>query len=169
MSLRTLILADPYNENHVSAIENFERENNLTPTVSSSLTLLATSMSKDEYQNAKREANEIDEYLFLSEKGTIKACGKLHSYKDVKSSYISFVEGKERARLIPLMTEYAFAALPAYEIYATSEITDKDLTKELLEYGYESLGFDNRKETFVKERQMVERLQNEERKGRQEK
>ena len=67
------------------------------------------------------------------------------------------------------MTEYAFAALPAYEIYATSEITDKDLTKELLEYGYESLGFDNKKETFVKERKMVERLQNEERKGRQEK
>lgn len=154
MSLRTLILADPYNEAHLSVLEKFEKDNDLTPVVSKTLKNIATAMPKEAYQELKRNSNETDEYLFLSSQGEVISCAKLHNYKDVKTSFISFILGANPSSLIPLITEYAFASLPAYEVFATSTSSDSKTICALLDYGYESLGSDGEKETFVKERQI---------------
>ncbi len=152
MPRRTLLVANPYDENQLEMIESFELENDLGKRLSSRLREIANRYSKEEYREKLWGENEIEEYLFLCEDNKLMDYCQLNAYKDIRSCYLSLAPSRKISTsktLLSLVTEHAFG-LGMVEVFATTSAYDRALHEALALDGYENLGEENGITSFVR-------------------
>lgn len=162
MSVKRLFLVDPYNDEHIAMIHQFEDENDIIEKISASLGVLRASMNQDNYQHMKKESNEIEEDLFIEKNYKIEDMCHIHGEKDRKIAKITMapLKNKEKNRkLLSLATNYVFLSLDFEEVYVEIKDKDKSLKNYLETTGFENLGDEDGKIIFLKDREEEKNMQ----------
>ena len=162
LSTERLFLLDPYNEEHMNMLKEFEERNGITIKMSEQLEKLRSSMPKETYLNEKKEKNEIEENLFLEKEEKIIDMCHLHVEKDIKLGRLNMapIKIKERTRkLIPYVNNYAFHTLKVAEVFVEVPSSDKALMSYLDSEDYENLGEQDGSIIYLKEREEMKDVQ----------
>ena len=162
MSVKRLFLVDPYNDEHIAMIHQFEDENDIIEKISASLGVLRASMNQDNYQHMKKESNEIEEDLFIEKNYKIEDMCHIHGEKDRKIAKITMSNIKDKRKnrkLLSLATNYVFLSLDFEEVYVEIKDKDKSLKEYLENTGYENLGDEDGKIIFLKDREEEKNMQ----------
>ena len=134
MNTEKLFLVNPFDVKHLSMIDDFETENEINTKTSEFLTRLTKTMSKEEYEEFKKTANELEESLFIEENNKVKDSCHIHGEKDIKSCNISFAPIKTKLRnrrLLTLATDYALENLGMMEVFINTTHDDKNMIANL--------------------------------------
>ena len=156
MSVKRLFLVDPYNDDHISMIHQFEQDNNVIEKTSAALGVLRASMTRETYQQNKKDSNEIEEDLFIEKNYKIEDMCHIHGEKDRKIAKITMasLNNKEKNRkLLSLATDYIFSSLEFEEVFLEVKNKDKSLLTFLESNGYENLGEEDGITIFLKDRE----------------
>ena len=66
-----ILIANPYNEEHIRLFQQYEQRNNLSPTTSSYLIKIKNTMSEQEYKQLEQERPEVAKTIFMVQNGKI--------------------------------------------------------------------------------------------------
>jgi len=155
--MERFFLLDPYNDKQLEMLSIFEKENNL-----SIIDSIDNSISKEEYLNRKKEKNEIEEILFTEKDGKIIDCCFIQGEKDRKVCKIMCYDimNKSRKRKLPLLaSEYLLNTLDMEEVFIDVLPEDTTMQNYLKEKGFVSLGDNNGKLIYLKDREEKENSQ----------
>ena len=155
--MERFFLLDPYNDKQLEMLSIFEKENNL-----SIIDSIDKSISKEEYLNKKKEKNEIEEILFTEKDGKIIDCCFIQGEKDRKVCKIMCYDimNKSRKRKLPLLaSEYLLNTLDMEEVFIDVLPEDTTMQNYLTEKGFVSLGDNNGKLIYLKDREEKENSQ----------
>ena len=159
MNTEKLFLVDPYNVEHIRLIKKFEEENEMETSIIDSLFKDTSNETKEEYEKNNKESNEINISLFLEDSSTIKDMCIIQGVKDRKSCNITFskLKTKQKSRkLITLSTDFALNTLGMQEAFISVSASDKNMLNYLSSKGFESLGEENGKVIYLKEKEEIE-------------
>lgn len=162
MATEKFFQVDPYNEEHLLLIEQFEKENEIMIKTSDYLKKLRSLKSQEEYIEEKKNKNEINENLFLEDNSKIKDLCYIKAEKDRKTCTISFSPIKNRIKnrtLISLATDYALNMLNMEEVFILADLEDKNMIDNLENKGFENLGEENKSLVFLKEKENKKEMQ----------
>lgn len=160
LSTEKLFLINPYNEQHVQMIEDFEKDNNIPTRLSEQLIQLTSTVSKKTYLTQLKEKNEIEENICLVKESKILDLCHLHVEKDIKLGRMNLAPIKEHSKkLIELVNDYAFNVLQVVDLFIEVDEKDKSLLSYLENHNYENLGGDNSKIVFLKEKEEEKSIQ----------
>lgn len=157
MSTEKFFIADPYNDEHIALLEQFEQENNIYTKSVSYLKDVRQKNSKETYQKKFKERNEINQILLLKEDAKLKDSCHLQGEKDIKTCNITFSPIKTKSKnrhLLTLVTDYAFNILGMEEVFVSITPNDSNLEANLILKGFENLGLMNGSKTYLKEREL---------------
>ena len=129
-----IIPVNPYNNNQIELIKDFEKEYKLDSTISSSIIEVSSSKSEKDYQISKRKTNTIEDYYVLEEEGKIKGLCHLYGEKDRKTCRITYptLAGKSKTKQALLKTTiYAIEKLGMMEVLIDVDKDDKDMFSHL--------------------------------------
>ena len=146
-----LITLDPYNENHKSMLNQSSKKD-----IFKSFMSLSSVCSKEEYEKIKNRKNEIFECLLKVEQSEIENYCIFTGTKDNRLIQMN-IENPQDKKFLEQSVNYAFQVLNAYTITMFSD-TESSTLESL---GFESLGEDNGRITYVKEQELdlkVEKL-----------
>lgn len=153
MNSERLFLVDPYDEDHMKLVEDFEKENEIhTMTVENAKKI--QQVPREEYEQHKKLANEVRESLFLESSSKIKDICYIEGERDIKTCNISFAQIKTKLknrRLISLATDYSIHTLGMKEIFIKTASNDRNMIENLEAKGFESLGEENGNIIYLKE------------------
>lgn len=158
MSTERFFIADPYNDEHIRLISDFEETNAITTVTSTLLRNIRQTRTEEKYKEEAKESNEIHQSLFLQDDDSITDTCHVQAEKDMKSCRIFFApltnSGRNR-RLVTLATDYAFDVLGMEDIFVTVTAggTERLLIEDLEGKGFENLGEENGCITYLKERE----------------
>jgi len=155
--MERFFLLDPYNEKQIDMLLSFEKDNSLD--IVNSINKFT---SKEEYLNNKKESNEIEEILFTEKEGKITDCCFIQGEKDRKICKIIPYEimNKSKKRKLPLLaSEYLLNTLDMEEVFIDVLPEDIGMQNYLLEKGFLSLGDNNGKLIYLKDREEKENSQ----------
>ncbi len=161
MSTERLFLLDPYNNEHLDMLKEFEQRNSISTRMSEQLEKLRASVPKETYINEKNK-NEIEENLFLEKESKITDMCHLHVEKDIKLARLNMapIKIKEKTRkLISYVCNYAFHTLKVEEVFVEASSEDKALMTYLDSDGYENLGEQDGKIIYLKEKEETKDIQ----------
>ena len=156
MSIEKLFLLDPYNDKHISMINNFEKENDLSSKISESIGKIRSSISKNDYLEQKKKSNEINENLFIEKETKIIDCCLIQGEKDIKTCRISLYPLKNKIskrKIVSYVSNYAINTLGMEEVFINVSSDDKSMINYLDSLGYENLGEENNKVLYLKEKE----------------
>ena len=151
-----LYLVDPFNDNHLEMIREFEQEHNLSSNYLKTIGKIRASASKEEYLQKKKKRNEIEEDLFIVKDSKIIDYCHITGEKDIKTGRIipaSLKELERKRRIISLATDYAMDTLGLEEVFVEINPANKGLIDYLEKKGYENLGEENDRIICLKERE----------------
>ena len=155
MSSRKLFILDPYNENQINLLKEFEEEIATLSVVNNYIKKVTSLMSKEEYKELKKVKNEIEETLIYMEDDKIIDICHLEVERDIKTCKITFtpllIEPRNR-RLVELATNYALNELNLEEVFVKAHKED-GIINRLKKIGYEDLGEENGNTIFLKEKE----------------
>ena len=153
LSKEKLFIADPYNDTHIKAIINFEKENNIEKKISEELERIKSSTPRKQYIENVENSNDLSLYIYLEEENKIKDGCFIQGEKEIKKCKIVFapIHTLSRKKMIRLVEKYAFKILGMEEVFLEVDQRDKT-TITYLESRYENLGEDNEKILFLKEK-----------------
>lgn len=131
------LIIDPFDDNDLNLVLEYEKENNLEDYLSSSILARRESSSEDD--------NEFDELLFLSDGFHLKNGISIHGFKDLSTAYLTLIAGPKtnRAQVIKEASRYAIKDLGMEEVFLRLSEDDSSLSFDLIESGYEDLGNDD--------------------------
>lgn len=159
MSTERFFIADPYNDEHIRLITDFEETNGITTVTSTLLRNIRQTRTEEKYKEEARESNEIHQSLFLQTENTITDTCHVQAEKDMKSCRIFFapIESGRDRKLVTLATDYAFDVLGMEDIFVTVSAGPKDqlLSTNLEQKGFENLGEDSGTITYLKEKEFI--------------
>lgn len=153
LSKEKIFIADPYNDTYITAIINFEKENNIEKKISEELERIKSSTPRKQYIENIENSNDLSLYIYLEEENKIKDGCFIQGVKDIKKCKIVFapIHTLSRKKMIRLVEKYAFKILGMEEVFL--EVAQRDKTTiTYLESRYENLGEDNGKILFLKEK-----------------
>lgn len=159
MNAERLFLVNPFNAAHLALIDEFETENEISTKTSEFLSKFTSSMSEEEYDIFKKTSNEYEESLFIEENNKVTDSCHIQIEKDIKSCNISFAPIKTKLRnrrLLTLATEYALNSLGMVEVFISIQADDKNMIANLEARGFESLGEENGKIIYLKEKELLQ-------------
>ena len=160
MSAERLFLVDPYNNEHIQLLKDFEEENNIQIRMSDQLEELRSSITAKEYSSQKREKNEIEENICIEKDSKILDICHLHVEKDIKIGRMNLAPVKEHnKKLLSFVKEYAFDVLNIEELFLETDKKDKSIISYLESHGYEDLGDEKGKTIYLIEREEEKRIQ----------
>ena len=156
MSTERFFIADPYNDEHIRLIAEFEEANGITTVTSTLLRNIRQTRTEEKYKEEVKDSNEIHQSLFLQDEEAITDSCHIQAEKDMKSCRIFFAPistGRNR-KLIPLATDYAFDVLGMEDVFVTvtTGSTDRTLAENLEINGYENLGENEGNIMYLKEK-----------------
>ena len=160
MSTERFFIADPYNDEHIRLIADFEETNGITTVTSTLLRNIRQTRTEEIYKQEVRASNEIHQSLFLQNENSITDTCNVQAEKDMKSCRIFFApinKSHKNRELVTLATDYAFDVLGMEDIFVTinPNSQDKHLMDHLIENGFESLGEDGGNLIYLKEKELV--------------
>lgn len=159
MSTERFFIADPYNDEHIRLIADFEETNGITTVTSTLLRNIRQTRTEEKYKEEVKASNEIHQSLFLQDDETITDSCHVQAEKDMKSCRIFFapISGSRNRKLVPLATDYAFDVLGMEDVFVTvaSGSTDRELMENLELNGFENLGENDGNIMYLKEKQFV--------------
>ena len=155
MSTERFFIADPYNDEHIKMIADFEEANGITTVTSTLLKNIRQTRTEDKYKEEVKQSNEIHQSLFLQDEEQITDTCHVQAEKDMKSCRIFFAPINMRSRrLVPLATDYAFEVLGMEDVFVTVDgSTDHELMENLELNGFENLGENDGNIMYLKEKQ----------------
>ena len=155
MSTERFFIADPYNDEHIRLITDFEETNGITTVTSTLLKNIRQTRTEEKYKEEVKQSNEIHQSLFLQNEENITDTCHVQAEKDMKSCRIFFAPINMRSRrLVPLATDYAFEVLGMKDIFVTVDgSTDHELIENLELNGFENLGENDGNIMYLKEKQ----------------
>ena len=159
MSTERFFIADPYNDEHIRLISDFEETNEITTVTSTLLRNIRQTRTEEKYKIESRESNEIHQSLFLQKDNAITDTCHIQGEKDIKACKVFFApisQVKDR-KLIDLATNYAFDVLGMNDVFVILSKTPRDqlLGLSLKQSGYENLGEENGNITYLKEKEFT--------------
>ena len=104
-------VANPYKEEHIKLLEQYEKENNLTHATSEYLKQAKSLMSEVDYKQLEQEKPEIVKTLFLQQEEKIMTAVHLLGEKDRKVCRINIDNtstAKLQEKLLQAAEQYAF-------------------------------------------------------------
>lgn len=143
MATKSLLIANPFDNNHIGLINSYEKVHNLNKVITERLCTIRDSSQPQEYESSLRKANEFEQFAFIKEDGTITSGCELHGYKDIKSCYLTLLPAtsqKAKKALIKAVTQYSFQGLGMEEIFISINSDDNSTSLAIIESGYEDLG-----------------------------
>lgn len=146
-----LITLDPYNEDHRSIMNQSSKKDSFKSFMS-----LSSICSKEEFEKIKNRKNEIFECLLKVEQSEIENYCIFTGTKDNRLIQMN-MENPLDKKFLEQSVNYAFQVLNAYTLTMFSD-TESSTLESL---GFESLGEDNGRITYVKEQELdlkVEKL-----------
>lgn len=152
-----LFIADPYNEDHISLFKEFETRNNFNNKTSTVLENIKNNYTKEQYEEALKDKNIINEYLFLEDKGYMKDYCFINAEKDRKSTTLElpiFEDAPKNRTIISMATDYSFNVLGMQTVAVITDLNNKKLIENLEKKSFENLGEENGKIIFVKENEI---------------
>lgn len=157
MSTERFFIADPYNDEHIRLITDFEETNGITTVTSTLLRNIRQTRTEEKYKAEAKESNEIHQSLFLQNENSITDTCHVQAEKDMKSCRIFFapIVSDRNRKLVTLATDYAFDVLGMEDIFVTVSAgeTDRLLSENLENKGFENLGEDEGTITYLKEKE----------------
>ena len=155
MSTERFFIADPYNDEHIRLITDFEETNGITTVTSTLLKNIRQTRTEEKYKEEVKQSNEIHQSLFLQNEENITDTCHIQAEKDMKSCRIFFAPINMRSRrLVPLATDYAFEVLGMEDVFVTVDgSTDHELIENLELNGFENLGENDGNIMYLKEKQ----------------
>ena len=114
------------------------------------------SLSKEEYQELKKNINDIEMSLILEESGTIKDLCFIQGEKDIKTCKLFFtpiVPKTKTRKLLNLATDFALNTLGMESVFVLTNKEDKVMHTSLENRGYESLGVEGDSIIYLKEQE----------------
>ncbi len=159
MSTERFFIADPYNDEHIRLISDFEELNGITTVTSTLLRNIRQTRTEEKYKAEVKESNEIHQSLFLQNENSITDTCHVQAEKDMKSCRIFFapIISQTGRKLVNLATDYAFDVLGMEDVFVTVTAgdTDRQLSEDLEQSGFENLGEDQGTITYLKEKEFV--------------
>lgn len=163
MNTERFFIADPYNDEHIRLITDFEENNGITTVTSTLLRNIRQTRTEETYKKEMKENNEIHQSLFLQDKDSIIDTCHVQAEKDMKSCRIFFApittQGHNR-KLVTLATDYALDVLGMEDVFVTvtSEGREHLLIENLEQKGFENLGEDDGNIIYLKEKEIVNEI-----------
>lgn len=160
MSTEKLFVIDPYNDEHLELFDAFEQENNISTKTSAYLKEFRKKITKEEYLYQQKTSNEINQNLFFQYKELKDSC-TIQGERDIKLCNLSFAKLKRKVKNRPLLSlaiDYAFTVLAMEDIFITISSQDKNLKLNLENSGFENLGEENGKITYLKEKENIKSI-----------
>ena len=123
MSKNRFIIANPYSDEHIELLNNFEQELGQESHMTQKLLGIRQSQTEQEYKASR--ANEFDTTLLLIEEGKIIDGCNIQGARDIKTCTIFFAPINQRNRpLITQATDYALDGLGMEEVFVSIKVTD---------------------------------------------
>lgn len=159
MAAENLFVLNPYDEDIIKKVTEFEEQNNIKQTVIKKAEEIKKKYTEKEYEELKKERNEIKEVLFLTKKGKIIDTAYLEGVKDISKCTITFPKMNEKKRkIVDLSMDYAFNVLDLKEVFISSN-GDMNLESQLIQDGFEFLGENNGQITYLKEKSEEKKIE----------
>ncbi len=155
-----LVVADPFNDNHIEMLSNFNKEKNISLETLNYLENIKKTMSKDKYNEEKSTSININETLLNIQNEKIINLCFFTGTKDNKLVQLDIENLKngnneKNREFLTAATNYALASLEA----ETMTIFSNELDSKMLEAnGFISLGENNGINTYVKDREKAEEI-----------
>lgn len=115
---------------------------------------------EQEYPIIPRETSggfgDMKQNLYLIKDDVIDSC-YIEGNSDIRSCILSFPERQKvgNRKIVGMATDYAFSVLEMQASFVIAGKEDKSMILTLSKLGYESLGAEGEKETFVQDREMI--------------
>jgi len=161
LSVSSLYVINPYNDTHIKMLNEYEKRNEMSTSLSEQLKQMIFSIPEEEYLKAKKNRNEIEERLFLEKDSTMIDSCLIQGEKDIKAGRISLSPKKgitKRRKIVSLAINYALNTLNLEEVFIMIDPTDKETITYLKQNGYECLGEEQGNILFLTEQE--ERIKN---------
>ena len=155
---KKICIANPFNDDEVRLLKEFEKNNNLNLKIFSFLNSIKENKTKEEYAESLKQENSIIQSIYIKDGDFIKDCCFLEAQKDIKKCTISFslLQKKMKSRiLLNFATEYAFNILKMQEVFIILDNNDTDLERALQKNNYENLGDVDGFKTYLKEKSIL--------------
>ena len=161
MSHEKLIVVNPYNEEHLQLLRNFEYENNIKTELTKDCVRIKNMMTEEKYEESQKFLNEITSILMINQKQKIIDCYCIRAEKDIKTCHISCrpLDNFKHTKNITLVIDYAIEILGMEEVFIETEKNDNNMIGILEQEGLENLGEENGKVLYLKEKEEKELLQ----------
>ena len=148
-----IIIANPYNENHIKLFQEYEQENNITNQTSEYLLKIKNMMSESDYRQLEHEKPEIVQILFLLQNNKIVSAVHLIGEKDRKVCRMAIDNTtlpKYQERLLEEAENYAYTTLGMEEIAFFQESGNRIPISYFKNHNFDDLGMENGKRVFMK-------------------
>ncbi len=150
-----VVVANPYNEEHIYLLEKYEAKNNLTHTTTQYLKNTKKLMSEIDYRQLEQETPEIVKTLFLQENGNIITVLHLIGEKDRKICRMTIDNTsnfKHQEKLLEEAENYAFTTLGMEEIIILQEKSRSIPSNYFKNRSFEDLGMESNMQVYMKSR-----------------
>ena len=148
-----ILIANPYNEEHIRLFQQYEQRNNLSPTTSSYLIKIKNTMSEQEYKQLEQERPEVAKTIFMVQNGKILTTIHLIGEKDRKSCRATtdnMSTAKVEEKMLEELENYVFTTLGMEELIILQEISKEKSTNSFIKSNYEDLGMEEGMHVYMK-------------------
>lgn len=162
MNTKEFFALDPYNDTHISMLQQFEQSNELDLSFSKELLNISQNYSKEQYLKYCNNQNELNQHFCYCKDNVVLGHCTFYIQKDIKTCHITFTKSQnstQNIRLISLATTYALNTLGMEEVFSSTSPTDETLIAYLTNNGYENLGTDDGLTCFVIEKTQLEKME----------
>lgn len=155
--MERLYILNPYDSNQINLLMDYEREHKVSTKSLETILKVRETLTEEDYKQLKKTANEIEMSLFTEETGKIKDLCFIQGEKDIRTCKLFFSPTPEKVRtrkLLNLATDFALNTLGMESVFVITNSQDRTMHLNLENCGYESLGFENDKVIYLKEREL---------------
>lgn len=150
-----VVVANPYNEEHIHMFQRYEEQNNICAKTSQHLMKTKTLMKEEEFRRLEQENTEITRILFLQKKGKIITAAHLVGEKDRKICRMiidNIASHQQQEKLLAEAEKYAFTCLGMEEIILLQEQGNQIPSTYFASHEFEDLGVESGMQVYMKSR-----------------
>ena len=149
-------VANPYNEEHIIRLKEYEDKNQLANTTTNYLLKTRNMLSEVDYRQLEQESPEIARTLFLTQNGNVMTVAHLLGEKDRKICRMTIdntASIKIQERLLTEAQNYAFTNLGMEDVVLLQEEGNHIPSSYLKEQGFDDLGIESGMQVYTKSRE----------------
>ncbi len=160
MNTNNILVADPFNEEHIKLFNDFEINNfnNKMPVTTYLTEIKKAYDNKSIYNELQNKSNELNIIVFEMNEKQIKDYCYIKGEKDRKVCELFFAHlnsPKTNRTFLQKVSNYVLDILGMELVNVSINQEDKTLYSQLKSNGYEDIGEVNGKTTFIKEKEEI--------------